>query len=159
MQIAEEEAAKLVPGTKIRVKGYKGEWSGEVEILDATYEILEGDAFIATPEDITAALASEDLIKNQNKVIAVNGVTVEQYDESGAAFAYKNPTEKNGDLYYKVSLDGQVYDFCVESDLCDESSEVYKAVENLKVGDVIDLEGFLYWYNGANIHTTKVVVK
>ncbi len=33
----------------------------------------------------------------------------------------------------------------------------YKAVEGLSVGDVIDLEGFLYWYNGANIYTTSLV--
>jgi hypothetical protein len=29
-------------------------------------------------------------------------------------------------------------------------------VEALQVGDVIDAEGFLYWYNGANPHITKV---
>ena len=42
----EEEYAKLVPGTKIKVTGYKSEWSGEVEITDATYEIIEGDTFV-----------------------------------------------------------------------------------------------------------------
>ena len=30
MACSEEDAAKLVPGTKIRVTGYKTEWSGEV---------------------------------------------------------------------------------------------------------------------------------
>ena len=29
----------------------------------------------------------------------------------------------------------------------------------LKAGDVIDVECFLYWYNGANPHITKVTVK
>ena len=33
---SEEDAAKLVPGTKIRVTGDKGEWAGEVEILRAS---------------------------------------------------------------------------------------------------------------------------
>ena len=28
----------------------------------------------------------------------------------------------------------------------------------LNVGDVVDLEGFLYWYNGVNTHITKVTV-
>ena len=32
MACSEEDAAKLLPGTKIRVSGFKGEWSGEVEI-------------------------------------------------------------------------------------------------------------------------------
>ena len=34
MACTEEDYAKLVPGTKIRVTGYKAEWSGEVEIID-----------------------------------------------------------------------------------------------------------------------------
>ena len=40
--------------------------------------------------------------------------------------------------------------------LCNEETEVYKAVENLKVGDTVDLEGFLYWYEGPNPHITAV---
>ena len=35
-------------------------------------------------------------------------------------------------------------------------SEVYKAIEALNVGDVIDVEGFLYWYEGAQPHVTSV---
>jgi hypothetical protein len=44
----------------------------------------------------------------------------------------------------------------VEYYLCNEETEVYKAVENLKVGDTVDLEGFLYWYEGPNPHITSV---
>ena len=153
---SEEEAAKLVPGTKIAVKGFKGEWSGEVEILDATYEILEGDPFIATATDVTALLGTDELINHQNELVAFKGMTVEAYDDSGAAFAYKDAEGKSDDLYFKVSKDGQTYDFCVEFYLCGKDTEVYKAVEALKVGDVVDLEGFLYWYNGANPHITSV---
>ena len=153
----QEEAALLVPGTKIAVKGYKSAWSGEVEITDATYEIIEADPFIAEAEDVTALLGTDELIDHQNELVAFKGMTVEAYDESGAAFAYKNAEEKTDDLYFKVSMDGQTYDFCVEFYLCGNDTEVYKAVEALNVGDVIDLEGFLYWYNGANPHITKVV--
>ena len=28
-----------------------------------------------------------------------------------------------------------------------KDTDVYKAVENLKVGDTIDCDGYLYWYN------------
>ena len=153
---SEEDAAKLVPGTKIAVKGYKSEWSGEVEITDATFEILEADPFIAEPEDVTAKLGTDELIDDQNKLVAFKGMTVEAYDETGAAFAYKNAENKTDDLYFKVSKDGKAYDFCVEFYLCGQDTEVYKAVEALQVGDVIDLEGFLYWYNGANPHITSV---
>ena len=45
---SEEDAAKLVPGTKIRVSGYKGECAGDVEVMDGTFEFVEGgDTFIA----------------------------------------------------------------------------------------------------------------
>ncbi len=151
MACSEEDAAKLVPGQKIGVKGYKTEWSGEVEIADGTFELLEGDPFISEAEDVTALLGTDDLIKHMNEKVLVKGVTVEPYDESGAAFAYKNAEEKSDDLYFKVSRDGKTYDFCVEYYLCGKDTDVYKAVENMKVGDVIDLEGFLYWYEGPNL--------
>ncbi len=156
MACSEEDAAKLVPGTKILVKGFKSEWSGEVEITDATFEIKSGDTFVAEPEDVTAKLGTDELINEQNKKVAFKGMTVEAYDDTGAAFAYKNAEGKTDDLYFKVSKDGVTYDFCVEFYLCGKDTEVYKAVEALQVGDVIDLEGFLYWYNGANPHITKV---
>ena len=157
MACSQEDAEKLVPGAKIAVKGFKSEWIGEVEITDATFEFVEADPFIAEAEDVTAKLGTDELIDDQNKLVAFKGMTVEEYDESGAAFAYKNAENKTDDLYFKVSKDGQTYDFCVEFYLCGNDTEVYKAVEALNVGDVIDLEGFLYWYNGANPHITKVV--
>ena len=157
MACSEEDAAKLVKGTGIRVKGYKSEWSGEVEIVDATFELLEdGSHFEAEVTDVTDKLGTDELIQYQNALVCFKGLTVEPYDESGAAFAYKNAENKTDDLYFKVSKDGQIYDFCVEFYLCGQDTDVYKAVEALNVGDVIDMEGFLYWYNGANPHITKV---
>jgi hypothetical protein len=155
---SEEDAAKLIPGAKIAVKGFKSEWSGEVEITDATFEFIEADPFIAEAEDVTAKLGTDELIDCQNELVAFKGMTVEAYDESGAAFVYKNAENKTDDLYFKVSKDGQTYDFCVEFYLCGNDTEVYKAVEALQVGQVIDCEGFLYWYNGANPHITAVTV-
>ena len=157
MACSEEDAVKLVPGTGIRVKGYKSEWSGEVEITDATFELLDnGSTFLAEAEDVTDYLGTEELIKHQNELVVFKGLTVEPYDETGAAFAYKDAVNKTDDLYFKASKDSQVYDFCVEFYLCGQNTEVYKAVEALQVGDIIDIEAFLYWYNGANPHTVKI---
>ena len=159
MVCSEEDAAKLVPGTKIAVKGYKAEWAGEIEIAEgATFEFVDGDPYIAEAEDVTALLGTDELAAHQNEKVAFKGLTVEAYDDTGAAFAYKNAENKTDDLYFKVSKDGATYDFCVEFYLCGNDTEVYKAVEALKVGDVIDCEGFLYWYNGANPHITGVTV-
>lgn len=161
MACSEEDYAKLTTGTKIKVTGYKGEWSGEVEIMDATFEIMEG-SYIAEAEDVTALLGKEELIKHQNKFVAFKGMTVESAgkdaDGNDVAFLYNwdGSGEDGSDLYFNVSLDGQTYTFTVESYLCDNTTEVYEAVKNLKIGDVIDMEGFLYWYEGVNPHITSV---
>ena len=138
------------------MRGFKSEWSGEIEITDAEFEFIDADPFIAEAEDVTDLLGKDELIEEQNKLVAFKGMTVEAYDESGAAFAYKDAEGKTDDLYFKVSKDGVTYNFCVEFYLCGKDTDVYKAVEALNVGDVIDLEGFLYWYNGANPHITKI---
>ncbi|MBR3059166.1 MAG: hypothetical protein IKN89_09100 [Oscillospiraceae bacterium] len=160
MACSEEDYAKLVPGTKIKVTGYKSEWSGEVEIIDATFEIESGK-YLAKALDVTNLLGTDDLIKHQNEFVAFKGMTVEasqDADGKEAAFLYKwNGTGSEGDdLYFNVSLDGKTYSFTVESYLCDKDSDVYKAVQGLKIGDKIDMEGFLYWYEGVNPHITSV---
>ena len=37
--------------------------------------------------------------------------------------------------------------------------EDYQAVKKLEAGDVVDVEGFLYWYEGVNPHITSVTVR
>ena len=67
-----------------------------------------------------------------------------------------NPTDPD-DLYVRfTTADGQVFNFCVEYYLTNENSDVYKAVEGLQIGDVVDVEGYLYWYEGPNTHITAV---
>ena len=156
MTCSEEDAAKLVPGTKIRVKGFKSEWAGEVEITDAAFEILEGDPFIAEPADVTALLGKDELKDHQNEKVLFKGLTVAAQDD-GEAINYKNATEKTDDIYVRfTNADGEVFNFCVEFYLTGKDTDAYKAVEGLKVGDVVDVEGFLYWYEGANTHITGV---
>lgn len=169
MVCSEEDYEKLVPGTKIKVTGYKTEWSGEVEVAEgATFEILEGN-YIAPVEDVTSLLGSDDLIKHQNKFVAFKGMTVEpckdadgnnikDADGNDVAFLYNwdGSGQEGDDLYFNVSLNGETYTFTVESYLCDSSTDVYKAVQGLKIGDKIDMEGFLYWYEGVNPHITSV---
>ena len=164
MPCSEEDYNKLTTGTKIKVTGYKAEWSGEIEIVDATFEIGEGN-YVAKAKDVTSLLGTDELIQHQNEFVAFKGMTVEAagQDENGndVAFLYKwNGSGQDGDdLYFNVSLNGQTYSFTVESYLCDNTTDVYQAVKNLKVGDVIDMEGFLYWYEGPNPHITSVTVK
>ena len=146
---SEEDAAKLVAGTKIRVTGFKTEWSGEVEIAEgATFEFVEAEAWIAEPMDVTSLLGTDELITHQNKKVAFKGLTIEKIE-------YKNG-EPGDDIYVTVSLNGASYDFCVERYLTDPETDVYKAFAELKAGDVVDMEGFLYWYTEVNTHITAV---
>lgn len=159
MPCTQEEYDKLTQGTKIKVTGYKSEWSGEVEIIDATYEIEDG-SYIAEALDVTDKLGSDDLINYQNQFVAFKDMTVEDAGD-GAAYLYNwdGSGSDGDDLYFNVSSNGQTYTFTVESYLCDATSDVYNAVKNLKVGDTVDMEGFLYWYEGVNPHITSVTVK
>ena len=163
MACSEEDYAKLVPGTKIKVTGYKSEWSGEVEIIDATFEIEEG-TYVAPVTDVTELLGKDELIDYQNRFVSFKGMTVEaagqDADGNDVAFlySYDGSGTDGDDLYFNVSLNGETYTFTVESYLCDNTTEVYNAVKNLTIGDKIDMEGFLYWYNGVNPHITSVTV-
>ncbi len=160
MPCSEEDYNKMVPGTKIRVKGYKSEWSGEVEITDATYEIIDGN-YVAKATDVTDKLGADDLVDYMNQFVAFKGMTVEGSGDDGAAFLYNwdGSGSQGDDLYFNVSKDGKTYTFCVESYLCGSDTDVYKAVEGLNVGDTIDVEGFMYWYEGPQPHVTSVTVK
>ena len=160
MPCSEEEYMKLAAGTKIKVTGYKSEWSGEYEIVDAKFVIEDGN-YVASPVDVTDKLASSDLINYQNMFVSFKGMKVEAMDDDGCAFFYgwDGSGSEGDDLYFKVSSNGQTYSFTVESYLTGSETDVYKAVKGLNVGDTVDMEGFLYWYEGANPHITKVTVK
>lgn len=157
MNCSEEDAKDLIPGTRIKVKGYKSEWSGEVEIVDATFEFVDGKGFIAKPFDVTSLIGTEELIKHQNELVSFKGLTV-LAQNNGRGFQYKwNDSGNRGDdLYFNVFVNGKSYPFVVESYLCGPETEVYTAVEGLKAGDVIDAEGFLYWYEGLQPHIINI---
>ena len=162
MACSEADSKKLTPGTKLKVTGTKAEWSGEVEVIDVEKFEIEKGSYVAPATDVTAKLGSDNLIDFQNRFVSFKGLKIEARDD-GSAFQYKydgsGSHDENSDLYFNASINGQTFTFTVESYLCDNSTDVYKAVEGLKVGDTVDMEGFLYWYNGANPHITKLVTK
>ena len=163
MPMSQEEYDKLEMGTKIRVTGYKAEWSGEVEITEATFEILDAEPWIAEPKDVTDLLGTDELINYQNQLVIFSGMTVEaKKDANGneVAFLYNwdgsGQAGSNNDLYFDLSVNGQTYTFTVESYLCSEGTDVYTNVTDLAIGAKIDAVGFLYWYNGANPHIIAI---
>lgn len=164
MPMTQDEYDALAAGTKIRVTGYKSVWEGEIEIVDATFAVLDG-SYVAAAADVTSLLGTDELIDKQNQLVAFNNMTVVAAGQNEAgedvAFLYKwdGSGADGDDLYFTVNDGNADYTFTVESYLCGAGTEVYEAVKALEIGSTVDMEGFLYWYNGANPHITKVVVK
>ena len=149
MACSEADSAKLTPGTKIRVTGYKAVWEGEVEIVDATFEVIEGaDTYVAPAKDLTSVLGTDSLIDYQNQLGLFKSLTIK-------SISYKNGTPGD-DIYVTFTKDGADYSFCVEYYLTGSETDVYKAFETLVAGDVVDVEGFVYWYENVNTHITKI---
>ena len=161
----EEESAKLVPGTKINIKGYKTFYKGMPEVAEgATFTVVEGaDTYKAEAVDLTALLGKQELVDKAGMKAAFKGLTI-------AAINYKNDAPGD-DIYVDFTLGDATYSFCVERYLTDPESDVYKAFveEDIKVGDVVNVYGFVYWYDadvepgvasenpaGINTHITKI---
>lgn len=147
----EEKAARLTAGTKIRVTGYKAEFAGLVEIMDATVEILDvAQTWTAEPLDVTA-MTDAELEAYMNKKVVFTDVTIEKIE-------YKNG-QPGDDIYITVNDNGMTRNFCVEVHLTGTDSDVYQTVSTLTEGNVVDIVGFLYWYEGPEPHITAITVK
>ena len=166
MACTQEDYDAMVEGTKIQVSGFKAEWSGEIEIMDGQLdEIIADDTFVAEAFDATSLLGTEELEEHQNEKVSFTGLTVAPSkdangNETAFLYNYDGSGTQGDDVYFNVTVGDseEVYSFLVESYLCGSDTEVYKAVEALEVGQTIDCEGFLYWYEGANPHITSVTV-
>ena len=116
---------------------------------------------LSEPLDITGLLGTDELASHINQAVKVSDAVVADKGD-GAAFFYNydnSGEDGNCDLYFDLQINGAVYTFVVRRYLTVPGSEVYEAVKNLKVGDTVDVEGFLYWYEGPQPHVTAITVK
>ena len=160
MACSEADAAKLVPGAKIKVTGDKAVWAGQIEIMEGSFEFEDG-SWVAEPIDISKLFASEELESHMNERFTVSGAKILDKGD-GAAFFYNwdnSGEDGNCDLYFDAEVDGAKLTFVVRRYLTAPGSEVYETVKNLQVGDTVDIEGFLYWYEGAQPHISSITVK
>ena len=163
---SDEQAAELAEGMHVKVSGKKASWSGEIEVGEGCiFYILEGSK-VFDAADISGKLADlQALEKMMNRKISAKELLVDystSADGKTAAFLYNwdgsGAAGSNNDLYFNISHGGAAFTFCVESDEDPEGSDIYKAVSGLHFGDMIDLEGMLYWYNGPNVHVNSINV-
>ena len=152
MACTQEDAAKLIPGTKIRIIGTKAEWAGEIEIMDCTFTFIkDADTYVAEAKDLTSLLGEKHLIEYQNQLALFTDMTIKSVE-------YKNGTPGD-DIYVTLTKNGADYSFCVEYYLNGSDAAFYNQFATLEAGDVVDVEGFVYWYNGINTHITKITKK
>ena len=151
MACSEEDAERLTPGTKIRVSGYKEEWCGQIEILEGSFEFVEGaDTFVAEPLDVTALVGTEELRQHHNKKICVEGLRVVKVEFQSE--------DSSGDIYITTEKNGVTFEIMIEQYLTEPETEVYQTAANLQEGQLISIEGFLYWYEGPNPHVTGITL-
>ncbi|MBR3680657.1 MAG: hypothetical protein IKL79_01480 [Clostridia bacterium] len=148
MVCSEEDAAKLEKGTKLRVYGFKSEWKGEVEITDCAFNFVEAEPYVAPAVDLTAKLGTNELINYQNQLAIFRALEV-------VSVEYKNG-EPGDDVYLTLKQGENEYSFCVEVYLTGVGSDVYNTVGTLQAGDLVDVEAFVYWYDGMNPHVTSI---
>ena len=70
---------------------------------------------------------------------------------------FKND-QPGDDIYVTLSKDDEEYEFCLEFYLNGSDDAFYTLVSDLEEGTVVDVEGFLYWYEGPNTHITAITV-
>ena len=91
---SEEDAAKLVPGTKVKISGTKATFNGEIEVADGTFELGNNPADINNPYN--GAFPVE--ISDDKNTLVIKGV------DNGGQMCYPAIGYWNwGWLFYSVS--------------------------------------------------------
>ena len=136
-------------------------------VQDEGDKASESEAKVEDKADSQKEEAAETEAEELGKVASIikaknSGAAAEEAEAAPAAdapafqYGWDGSGSEGDDLYFNASVDGKTYTFVVESSLRDKDSDVYKAVKELKVGDQVDMEGFMYWYEGPQPHITLV---
>ena len=157
----EEEYASLLINKKLQVTGAKAEWKGEVEINCQTatenggWQLCDGEDFNPSSTNITS-IAKDVLDNYKNQSVKALGLTVTKAPYTNFEDFTLEP-KAGADVYFEVKDDaGNTATFVVEAYLENSQygSDVYNAVCALNVGDRIDLEGFVYYWENPQLQVT-----
>lgn len=147
----EAEYDELVPGTKVQVTGTKAVYNGMNEINPASsFKIISGDTYVADPIDITDKLADENaLVKYQGMFVQLSNMTVVKVE-------YKNG-EPGDDVYVTLAKGEDQFKLTIEVYLTGTDTDVYEAAGTLNAGDVVDVRGYVQWWNAFDMHITQII--
>lgn len=145
--------AKMTPGTLVKVHGYKSEWSGELELGDATYEIVgEGTNYEAL--DVTDLCGDiEGLTPAMNEKVSFKALQVKEYKYNWDGSGQRD----SSDIYLDVECPNNAdMTFVIKTGMYDCNSELFQFVETLESGDLVDIEAFMYWYEGPQPYINAI---
>lgn len=160
----EENNTTYAIGEYVHIEATKTIYAGEHEIMGDNITkacVVETQKFASsTPVDVTKKLTALENYQNAyfTATLEVVEFTTTDSDTTVAenkAWGYKG-SEVNNDLYFTLSDGTNTLNCCVEVYLTGTNTDVYKAVQTLSIGDKVIVEGYLYWWNGANPHITSV---
>lgn len=157
MPCTADDAAKLVVGQKVIIKGQKSAWAGEQEIAEgsATYEIVDA-TYTFDAVDLTDKFDDQTALDAyKNMLVTFTGLKV----EADPMYNWDGSGVEGNDIYVSLTNGTTTYSWTVESDEFGSGTDVYEAVKNLKAGDTVDVTGFLYWYDAPQTHISAVTVK
>lgn len=143
----EQYNTELKIGNNIKVSGEKTTYNGQVEVMNPTYVLLTGTK-LYDAKTVTA----DKIGDYPSQKVKVENLTVVSFDTNAESVAAGN------DLYYTVTDGTTNYQYAVESYLTNKETQTYKTVKDLKAGDVITVEGFVYYWYTAQIQTTAITV-
>lgn len=161
MNCSRDECEKLEIGQKIRISGYKSLWNDSLSISDAAFQLLNGN-WIAEARDVTAMIGTDELIQHQNEKVCFRGMTVEAMPD-GLSVWYSGwdnsaPEGADSELWFRASYDGTVCEFTIRPSLCPDMQELLQTLQAVRIGDRIDLTGYLRYVNGPLPCITEIQV-
>ena len=136
----------LAEGTPVVVCGYKDVVDGVPVIADAEIDILYEQSKVTEPDGLSPLLGTEFISDYFYNKAYFFDMTVKASGSSGASVLYgPDGTGKRGDdIYFKAAYNGAVCTFVLKAEFAGVDSALYKKVESLNVGDVIEIGAFLF---------------
>ena len=165
MKCTEAEYEDLIPGTEIVVTGAKAEWKGEVEISFETPTENAGFEIVGTAKGLESVKAVNDIAKAtldnyKNQLVSLTAEVIKVGYSNHEDFTLSPAA--GVDVYFQVrDSKGNEATYVVEAYLetTQFGSDTYTNACNLHVGDVVSLEGFVYYYDNPQLQVTKINVK
>lgn len=139
MPILEMDYKNLKKGQEMYITGTKTQWEGEIEIIEASSYRIGNGSWISEPIDIDPIYTDEQALQtHMNQLVSLKDLTVTDI---------QLPDQEGGDININCTKEDVSIPLVIVSSMFDEDSDEYKQAETLVQGDMIDVQGFLYWYN------------